>query len=164
MCLDLCGCGRIVSSVGPKGDTGATGPAGAAGATGATGAMPTTYTTSQAHSSSNDIYGGGSGYLYQISGSMPVGTTAYYSITFEIAATVARVVTFYPSVNATPDATKEVIVVMPTAISSLSSTTVTISGFVTYVVGQTFKMQITADSATGSPVLKTVIGHYYTVS
>ena len=149
---------------------GATGPAGSVGATGNTGpqgvagSMPTTYTTSQAHSSSNDVYNGGTGYLYSVSASMPTGTTAYYTITFEIAATAARTITMYPVINGVADTTKQMIVVMPTALSSLSSVAVTISGFITYAVTNTFQMKIIADSATGSPVLKSVIGHYYTVS
>ncbi len=164
MCLNNCSCTTIVSSVGPTGAAGAQGVAGATGSQGATGAMPTTYTTSQAYTSTNDIYNGGAGYNYSISASMPAGTTAYFTITFLLSATAARTVTMYPIVNGVADTTKQFVVVMPTALSSLSSVPVTISGFVTYAITNTFQMKILADSATGTPVLKSVTGQYYTVA
>jgi len=162
-----CGASRIVSTkgdTGATGATGATGPAGAAGATGATGAAganAVSHEFGQAYTSANDIYNGGSGYDYQISGSMPAGTNAYCTMSFVVSATDAHKISAWPVVNAVADTTYKIVQNVP-SFGGTGFVTITYSFWISYTTGNTFKLHVESDGAAVTAKLKTVVG-YYTV-
>ncbi len=162
---DLCGCTGITSTRGAKGDTGsagATGTPGTPGAQGDPGDPPPTYDFGQAYTSSNDIYAGGTGYDYQISASMPAGTNAFYNMTFVVSATDSHTIITYPVVNGVLDATYQTKTFQPAA-GGTGYITITLSGWIAYTAGNTFKMHIESSGAAVTPRLKTVTGWFYTV-
>ena len=160
---DECGCAGITSTRGEKGDTGATGAPGATGATGAAGSPPQTYYTTKIYAAAgNDIYNGGAGYNYAITGSLPAGTNVVYDLTFTIEATDIHNVTLYPVVDGVPDSTyqhKQTCY----ASAGYSGAIITVSGYAAYTDGNAFAFHIESDGAAVTPVLKTVTGHFYVI-
>jgi hypothetical protein len=163
MCLSGCGCGQIRTTKGDKGDTGATGATGATGPQGPAGSFPTPVYILRDATVSSDIYNGGNGYNFQVSGSLPAGTNCVYQMTMQLYATDVTNVNIYPIVDGTPDTTYEYNVTIPAGVGGDAWATITLIGFVPYTAGNVFQFHVEAGSGATSPVLKTVTGWFYTI-